>query len=100
MEIARIRRAIQRTPHLRERVFTPAERDLPFASLAARWAAKEAARKALGCVLRWHDVEITSEPSGRPRLHVAGREDVTLHVSLSHTHELALAVVVAEWKRS
>ena len=91
---------------MRTRLFTPAERERPLASLAARFAAKEALAKALGAPagLHWLDVTVVREPDGRPRLEVTGgvaervRElGVTcLHVSLSHDGGIAAAVVVAE----
>ena len=93
-------------PALRERLFTAAERARPLASLAARFAAKEALAKALGAPvgMRWHDAEVVSEESGRPLLRDArhgaargrgaGRRHV--HVSLSHDAGIASAVVVLE----
>jgi phosphopantetheine--protein transferase-like protein len=48
VEISRLEQALERTPTLRDRLFTPAEATLPVASLAARFAAKEALSKALG----------------------------------------------------
>jgi phosphopantetheinyl transferase (holo-ACP synthase) len=63
--------------------------------LAARFAAKEACRKALGRALAWRAVEVVSEDRA-PRLVVAGHEGVRFHVSLTHTQDVAVAVVVAE----
>ncbi len=100
--IARMRLALQRTPNLADRVFTPHElatadrRGSREASLAARFAAKEATRKALGSVLPWRDVEVMSGDDRVPALRVAGHDDVTFHVSLTHTDDIALAFVVAE----
>ena len=56
------------------RLFTPAERGLPVASLAARFAAKEAVAKALGAPagLVWHDCEVVTADSGRPHLLLRG----------------------------
>ncbi len=100
--VERMRRALTRTPRLHERLFTPQERadagrkGSPESSLAARFAAKEACRKALGQALPWHDVEIVLEPSGAPTLRVTGRDRTIFHVSLSHAEGVAVAVVVAE----
>lgn len=100
--VARMRRALERTPRIRERVFTPGEletassRGRPEASLAARFAAKEACRKALGRSVPWRDVEVVSAPTGAPTLRVAGADGLRFHVSLSHTAEVAIALVVAE----
>jgi holo-[acyl-carrier protein] synthase len=77
-----------------------------MASLAARFAAKEALAKALGAPgnLSWHDAEVVSENSGRPvfrmRGTVAARAEllgaVHVHLSLSHDAGIASAVVVLE----
>jgi holo-[acyl-carrier protein] synthase len=75
---------------------------------AARFAAKEAALKAIGTGWRggvtWHDVEITREPGGRPVISfhgVAAQFASKLgvkrtHISLSHTVEHAIAHVILE----
>jgi len=104
--IDRFGESIERTPGLRERLFTPAEAARPLASLAARFAAKEALAKALGAPgnLSWHDAEVFSESSGRPRLELRGtvraRADelnvAHVHLSLSHDAGVASAVVVLE----
>ncbi len=106
VDIARFEATLERTPGLRERLFTPAEAGLPVRSLAARFAAKEAVAKALGAPgdLRWHDAEVETEASGRPVLHVGGTVAARLtelggsrvHVSLSHDGGVATAIVVAE----
>ena len=106
VDIARFNESITRTPGLRERLFTPAEAALPPASLAARFAAKEAIAKALGAPagLAWHDAEVVKEEGGRPRFaltgtvlasaHGLGAHDV--HLSLSHDAGIASAIVVLE----
>jgi len=75
---------------------------------AARFAAKEAAMKAIGTGLRhgitWHDVEVTRVPGGRPTITfhgVAAQFAARLgakraHLSLSHTKENAIAFVILE----
>ena len=78
----------------------------PLASLAARFAAKEAVAKALGAPgdMHWHDAEVVSEESGRPLLELRGtvlaRADdlgaTSVHLSLSHDAGIASAVVVLE----
>ncbi|WP_037575407.1 holo-ACP synthase [Phaeacidiphilus oryzae] len=111
-EIARFGAALERTPALADRLFLPSERYLPggeqrgIASLAARFAAKEALAKALGAPpgLLWTDAEIRTEPSGRPILHTTGTVAAraaelgvhSWHVSLSHDAGVASAVVIAE----
>lgn len=105
-DLERFAESIDRTPGLGERLFTPAEATRPMASLAARFAAKEALAKALGAPgnLAWHDAEVFSEESGRPRFELRGtvraRADelgvVHVHLSLSHDAGIASAVVVLE----
>lgn len=111
-EIDRFAAAMDRTPQLAERLFVHDERWLPdgeprgIASLAARFAAKEALAKALGAPrgLRWTDAEVVTADSGRPSLTVRGTVAAcadalgvrTWHVSLSHDAGVASAVVIAE----
>ncbi len=106
VDVARFGLSLERTPALLTRLFTPAEAGRPLASLAARFAAKEAIAKALGAPngLAWHDAEIVSEDSGRPRFELRGTvaaraEELGarhVHVSLSHDAGIASAVVVLE----
>src|SRR5512144_1787039 len=93
-DIARFEASLERTPGLRERLFTAHEAGRPLASLAARFAAKEALAKALGAPvgMAWHDAEVVSEDSGRPRFDLRGTvlaraNDLgvaSVHLSLSH----------------
>lgn len=96
-----------------ERVFTLAEQAYRADSrrrtehLAARFAAKEAAMKALGTGLAsgitWTEVEVQSGPTGAPTLRLHGRAAevaaglgiTTWHLSLSHTDTHAMASVIA-----
>jgi holo-[acyl-carrier protein] synthase len=114
-EIDRIEAAIRRhgVPFL-ERLFTPAEVSYcegyknKFERYAARFAAKEAAMKALGTGwshgVRWRDIEVTREATGKPTLHLAGaalqiadRLGVkNISVSITHSGNLALAQVIFE----
>jgi holo-[acyl-carrier protein] synthase len=106
VDVARFVAALERTPGLRDRLFVANERDLPDASLAARFAAKEAVAKALGAPgdLQWHDVEVARGAAGEPRLVVSGTVEAAAsrlgarhwHVSLSHDSGSAVAMVVAE----
>jgi holo-[acyl-carrier protein] synthase len=106
VDVARFGESLERTPGLRTRLFTPGEASRPLASLAARFAAKEALAKALGAPvgLAWQDAEVVSESSGRPVLSVRGSVAAraaelgvtSLHVSLSHDAGIASAVVVLE----
>jgi holo-[acyl-carrier protein] synthase len=106
VEIARLEQALERTPTLRERLFTPSEATLSVASLAGRFAAKEALAKALGAPagLSWQDAEVVVEESGQPRFALQGTVAAAVvrlgadgvHLSLSHDGGFALAFVVLE----
>jgi holo-[acyl-carrier protein] synthase len=106
VDVERFGQSLERTPGLRDRLFTESERQLVLNSLAARFAAKEALAKALGAPvgLHWHDCTVHRGDDGRPHLQVAGtvaaRAEAlgvhALHVSLSHDAGIASAVVVAE----
>ncbi|MCA6094925.1 holo-ACP synthase [Streptomyces sp. SCA3-4] len=111
-EIDRFDAALQRTPGMADRLFVERELYLPsgerrgVASLAARFAAKEALAKALGAPpgLLWTDAEVVTEAGGRPALVVTGtvaaRAEAlgvrSWHISLSHDAGVASAVVIAE----
>jgi holo-[acyl-carrier protein] synthase len=111
-EIDRFQAAMERTPGMAERLFVKRELFLAsgerrgVASLAARFAAKEALAKALGAPpgLHWTDAEVYVEDSGQPRLRVSGTVAARAaelgvrnwHVSLSHDAGVASAVVIAE----
>ena len=115
-EVDRIEKAIASSygRRLVERVFTA--REITYAEskanrwerYAARFAAKEAGMKALGTGWRaglgWQDLEVANLPSGRPTLllhrraaEIAGRLGVrNVSLSLTHTAEQAMAVVILE----
>jgi holo-[acyl-carrier protein] synthase len=106
VDIARFGESLERTPGMRQRLFTPAEQERSLASLAARFAAKEALAKALGAPtgMNWVDAEIVNETTGDPRFDMRGSvlaraNDLgvsSVHVSLSHDAGIASAVVVLE----
>lgn len=107
VEVARLEKALARTPTLRKRLFTDAEVEgRSIESLAARFAAKEAVAKVLGAPghLAWRDAEVVTAERGRPTLVVhgaaaevaAGLGIRVWHVSLSHDGGMATAMVVAE----
>lgn len=115
IEVERIAQALARHgERFAARVFTPGELAECWPSeqqrsprLAARFAAKEAALKALGIGLRgvsWQEIEVVKDELGKPSLHLTGRladivvkQGITaMHLSLSHCKEYAMAQVVAE----
>lgn len=108
IEIGRIEAALARRPALADRLFTPAElefagsRARPARHLAARFAAKEAAIKALGGGCGPREIEVVGGGGDAPRLRLHGRaaaraqaRAVVLAVSLTHSHDAAAAVVLA-----
>lgn len=112
VEIDRIQRVVEKwTEKFLQRIFTDSEiaycqsRVNASQHFAARFAAKEAFAKATGTgwtdQFRWKDVEVENEFTGQPRLvlHGAMKELFShhvVHLTLSHTHLTAAAVVVLE----
>ena len=113
-EVGRMRDAIERHgERFKNRVFTEAEVSYAerkanrFERYAARFAAKEAAMKALGTGWRgvaWRDFEVTNLASGRPTLafhgkaaEIAERRGVrNISLSITHTAGQAMAMVILE----
>lgn len=114
-EVARVQAAIARHgEHFLRRVFTPTEIEYcekhrnRYERYAARFAAKEAAMKALGTGwrhgVRWVDIEVRREPSGKPALALRGATRAIadqlgvkhIALSLTHTESQALAQVIFE----
>ena len=111
IEIPRIKTAIERFgDRFLRRVYTEAEITAyrtRLSSLATRFAAKEAVMKVLGTGARgvgWHDIEILSEPSGKPTVFLHGRARQraaaigirTISISLSDSKEHAVAVALGQ----
>lgn len=106
VDLGRFETTLERTPHLRERLFTEAERGAKPISLAAIFAAKEAVAKVLGAPpgLGWHDCEVQHDSTGRPYIFATGtvaaaalsRGILRWHLSLSHDAGAAVAMVIGE----
>ena len=116
VEIDRVKRMFaEKSERMLQRLFTANEiaylstKAVPAQHLAVRLAAKEAAYKALAGNelargIGWRDVEIVTRDDGAPELRLSGRAEqrfselgaASIHVSLSHSHETAVAVVVVE----
>lgn len=115
LETVRIEQVLERHgERFLQRIYTPGERAYcakfkkSAERYAARFAAKEAAFKALGTGwrrgVRWLDVEVTRRPGGKPELRLSGRAaevarelGVTrMAVSLSHADHYAVAQVIFE----
>lgn len=112
VEIERMEKAIARTPRILERVFTSNEREYawsktrPATHYAAFFAAREAVTKALGtgfAGINYSDVEIVHDDRGKPEVLLHGNAQaiadeqgvVEIQISLSHTHQMAVASAVA-----
>ena len=109
IEIHRIKRTIERWgERFLNRVYTQGELDYcrgRTSSLAARFAAKEAAMKALGTGIRgigWRDIEVVRPRGKPPALYLHGRAAKraeamgvqSLALSISHSNDYAVASVV------
>jgi holo-[acyl-carrier protein] synthase len=111
VDVERVGRMLDRHSTFATRVFTPTEvaycerQASPAECYAARWAAREACRKALGGIrqMRWHDVWVERAPSGAPRLVVEGSSKARMGalgvsevmVALTHERRMAAAFCVA-----
>lgn len=114
VEISRIENAVARQPRLVQRLLTAAEQQTyadvthPVRYLAKRFAAKEAALKALGTGLQnglsWQHIEISNTSLGQPTLSFSGvakqraneLQVHAIHLSLSDEAHYAQAMVVLE----
>ena len=116
VEVARVRRMLaEKGTHVFDRLLTPAEarycssRPDPAEHVAVRLAAKEAIYKALQTSpaargVGWRDIEVVRTEGGRPDIRLTGlaarcAAELSVRrvlVSLSHTHEAAVAVAVLE----
>jgi holo-[acyl-carrier protein] synthase len=113
IEIARVEKAVKRWGEtFIRRLYTESElrlcRKRP-SSLATRFAGKEAVMKALGTGARgvsWREIEILSEPSGKPLVNLYGKAQERasylglerIAISLSDSKDYAVAFVVGETK--
>ncbi|MBI2859396.1 MAG: holo-ACP synthase [Chloroflexi bacterium] len=110
IEIARVEKAVARwQKHFLDHIFTGAELECCSGrpqSLAARFAAKEAVMKALGCGFKgppWTEIEVLPDADGMPTVRLTGRvlqraghlRITQVLVSLSHSDSHAIAYVHA-----
>lgn len=113
VDLSKFATSLERTPHLKSRLFTEAEREMSTESLAGRFAAKEALAKAIRTPggLSWQDFEIVNGDQGAPEFVLHGQAPerlrqlgiTAIHVSISHDSVpgqtaagIASAFVVAE----
>lgn len=106
IEINRVKEAIERTEGFKNRVFSEQEIEYceskniqKYQHYAARFAAKEAAFKAISNIIDipsviWKDIEVIKTEKGRPELKIKGFDFENIDISLSHCKEYAVANVV------
>jgi holo-[acyl-carrier protein] synthase len=111
VDVERMKFALQRTPRIRQRLFT--EREIAYCEkfrfaerhYAGRWAAKEAVTKALGCgLIQWNGVEVVRRPRRAPTVRLSGKiegfakmvgiREEELQISITHSELSAVAVCV------
>jgi holo-[acyl-carrier protein] synthase len=111
VDVDRMRFALERTPRIRQRLFTESEiaycEKFRFAErhYAGRWAAKEAVTKALGCgLIQWNGVEVIRRRRQAPTVRIFGKierfadvigvREEELQISITHSELSAVAVCV------
>jgi holo-[acyl-carrier protein] synthase len=111
VDVDRMKFALERTPKIRQRLFTEAEisycEKFRFAErhYAGRWAAKEAVTKALGCgLIQWNGVEVLRRPRQAPTVRIFGKieqfanmvgvREEEIQISITHSELSAVAVCV------
>jgi holo-[acyl-carrier protein] synthase len=111
VDVERMKFALERTPRIRQRLFTEDEiaycEKFRFAErhYAGRWAAKEAVTKALGCgLIQWNGVEVIRRPRRAPSVRIFGKiqgfadmvgvRQEDLFISITHSELSAVAVCV------
>ena len=115
VDVERMTFALERTPRIRQRLFTEAEiaycEKYRFAErhYAGRWAAKEAVTKALGCgLIQWNGVEVMRKPRQAPTVRIFGKiekfasmvgvREEEISISITHSELSAVAVAVIRRK--
>jgi len=111
VDVDRMKVALERTPRIRQRLFTEAEisycEKFRFAErhYAGRWAVKEAVTKALGCgLIQWNGVEVTRRPRQAPTVRIFGKierfanmvgiREENIQISITHSELSAVAVCI------
>lgn len=117
VDVERMTFALERTPRIRQRLFTPAEIEYcekyRFAErhYAGRWAAKEAVTKALGCgLIQWNGVEVMRKPRQAPTVRIFGKieqfatmvgvREEEISISITHSELSAVAVAIIRRKET
>jgi holo-[acyl-carrier protein] synthase len=117
VDVDRMKFALERTPKIRQRLFTEDEiaycEKFRYAErhYAGRWAAKEAVTKALGCgLIQWNGVEVVRRPRRAPSVRIFGKierfadtvgvRQEDLSISITHSELSAVAVCVVRGMQS
>jgi holo-[acyl-carrier protein] synthase len=117
VDVDRMKFALERTPKIRQRLFTEDEiaycEKFRYAErhYAGRWAAKEAVTKALGCgLIQWNGVEVVRRPRRAPSVRIFGKierfadtvgvRQEDLSISITHSELSAVAVCVVRGMHS
>jgi holo-[acyl-carrier protein] synthase len=117
VDVDRMKFALERTPKIRQRLFTEDEiaycEKFRYAErhYAGRWAAKEAVTKALGCgLIQWNGVEVVRRPRRAPSVRIFGKierfadtvgvRQEDLSISITHSELSAFAVCVVRGMQS
>lgn len=117
VDVERMQFALERTPRIRQRLFTEAEitycEKFRFAErhYAGRWAAKEAVTKALGCgLIQWNGVEVMRKPRQAPTVRIFGKiekfarmvgvQEEEISISITHSELSAVAVAIIRRKET
>lgn len=117
VDVERMQFALERTPRIRQRLFTEAEitycEKFRFAErhYAGRWAAKEAVTKALGCgLIQWNGVEVMRKPRQAPTVRIFGKiekfasivgvREEEISISITHSELSAVAVAIIRRKET
>ena len=111
VDVDRMKVALERTPRIRQRLFTEAEisycEKFRFAErhYDGRWAVKEAVTKALGCgLIQWNGVEVIRRPRQAPTVRIFGKierfanmvgiREEDIQISITHSELSAVAVCI------
>jgi holo-[acyl-carrier protein] synthase len=102
VDISRFSKSLE-TPNFKQKIFSLNESTLSPLHLAGRFAAREAFFKALGDqeLFNYKDLEVMNGINGKPKFKFVNElskycEDKSIHLSISHTSEYAMAIVIIE----
>ncbi len=96
VDIPRFEKKLLAIPEMLDRLFTMKEREgADVQTLAGKWAAKEAIKKADNTFFdAWTDIEILTDDTGKPRIQLTAKTKKKIDISIAHEKEFAIAVAV------